>query len=134
MAKIAVVGTGYVGLVTGTSFAETGNNVLCVDIDQKKVEMDKLLSDLQKEKSYLTRLTKEHISSQELTQEIQSDFEDKKSLNVQPNIGIGLNFKSFYLDYAFTDIGDASIALYSHVISLKIKLNKPKFDKSSEKL
>ena len=62
------------------------------------------------------------------------DFEDKKSLNVQPNIGIGLNFKSFYLDYAFTDIGDASIALYSHVISLKIKLNKPKFDKSSEKL
>ena len=61
-------------------------------------------------------------------------IEDKKSLNVQPNIGIGLNFKSFYLDYAFTDIGDASIALYSHVISLKIKLNKPKFDKSSEKL
>jgi len=48
-------------------------------LDQKKVEMDKLLSDLQKEKSYLTRLTKEHISSQELTQEIQSDFEDKKS-------------------------------------------------------
>ena len=62
------------------------------------------------------------------------DFEDKKSLNIQPNIGIGLNFKSFYLDYAFTDIGDASIALYSHVISLKIKLNKPNFDKTSEKL
>ncbi len=36
--KIAVVGTGYVGLVTGTCFAETGNNVTCVDIDQKKVE------------------------------------------------------------------------------------------------
>ncbi len=56
------------------------------------------------------------------------DFEDKQSLNIQPNIGIGLNFKNFYLDYAFTDIGDASIALYSHVISLRIKLNKPKFD------
>ena len=37
--KIAVVGTGYVGLVTGTCFAETGNTVTCVDIDKKKVEM-----------------------------------------------------------------------------------------------
>ncbi len=36
--KIAVVGTGYVGLVTGTCFAETGNHVTCVDIDKTKVE------------------------------------------------------------------------------------------------
>lgn len=36
--KIAVVGTGYVGLVTGTCFAETGNKVTCIDIDQSKVE------------------------------------------------------------------------------------------------
>jgi UDPglucose 6-dehydrogenase len=36
--KIAVVGTGYVGLVTGTCFAETGNEVICVDIDKAKVE------------------------------------------------------------------------------------------------
>jgi UDPglucose 6-dehydrogenase len=36
--KIAVVGTGYVGLVTGTCFAETGNKVTCVDIDQSKVD------------------------------------------------------------------------------------------------
>lgn len=35
--NIAVVGTGYVGLVTGTCFAETGNNVTCVDIDAEKV-------------------------------------------------------------------------------------------------
>jgi UDPglucose 6-dehydrogenase len=35
--KIAVVGTGYVGLVTGTCFAETGNNVVCIDIDKEKV-------------------------------------------------------------------------------------------------
>ena len=39
--NIAVVGTGYVGLVTGTCFAETGNNVICVDIDEKKVAMMK---------------------------------------------------------------------------------------------
>ena len=36
--KIAVIGTGYVGLVTGTCFAETGNEVTCVDIDQRKVD------------------------------------------------------------------------------------------------
>jgi UDPglucose 6-dehydrogenase len=36
--KIAVVGTGYVGLVTGTCLAETGNKVICVDIDASKVE------------------------------------------------------------------------------------------------
>jgi UDPglucose 6-dehydrogenase len=35
--KIAVIGTGYVGLVTGTCLAETGNDVLCVDIDESKV-------------------------------------------------------------------------------------------------
>src|SRR3954463_11509146 len=35
--KITVVGTGYVGLVTGTCLAETGNHVSCVDIDERKV-------------------------------------------------------------------------------------------------
>src|ERR1700748_1735773 len=35
--KIAVVGTGYVGLVSGTCFAETGNKVTCIDIDANKV-------------------------------------------------------------------------------------------------
>ena len=36
--KISVIGTGYVGLVTGTCLAETGNEVICVDIDKDKVE------------------------------------------------------------------------------------------------
>ena len=35
--NIAVIGTGYVGLVSGTCFAETGNHVTCVDIDEAKV-------------------------------------------------------------------------------------------------
>ena len=36
--NIAIVGSGYVGLVTGTCFAETGNNVICVDINEEKVK------------------------------------------------------------------------------------------------
>ena len=39
--NIAVIGTGYVGLVTGTCLAETGNNVICVDIDKEKVQLMK---------------------------------------------------------------------------------------------
>ncbi|MBI1838433.1 MAG: hypothetical protein HYR91_14315 [Flavobacteriia bacterium] len=52
-------------------------------------------------------------------------IDNQKKLNFQPSIGIGLNIKNFSLDYAFTDIGDASVALYSHVISLRIQLIKP---------
>ena len=37
--KIAVAGTGYVGLVTGTCLAETGHNVVCVDIDENKIKI-----------------------------------------------------------------------------------------------
>jgi len=53
------------------------------------------------------------------------NFDDSKKLTVQPNVGIGINIKNFSLDYAYTDIGDESTALYSHVISLRLKLNRP---------
>jgi UDPglucose 6-dehydrogenase len=37
--RISVIGTGYVGLVTGTCFADSGNNVTCVDVDRRKIEL-----------------------------------------------------------------------------------------------
>lgn len=55
-----------------------------------------------------------------------TNLDDSKSFNVQPSIGIGLGIKAVKIDYAFTDIGDASVALYSHVISLRLMLNQPK--------
>ena len=42
--KVAVVGTGYVGLVAGTCFSDTGNEVVCVDIDENKINLLILLT------------------------------------------------------------------------------------------
>lgn len=56
------------------------------------------------------------------------DF-DKKTLNLQPSIGIGLNIFNLGIDYALTDIGDQSIALYSNVFSLSYAFNNIKRSK-----
>ena len=48
------------------------------------------------------------------------DF-DKEILSFQPNFGIGLRFMNFSLDYALTDIGNQSIAIYSNIFSLSYK-------------
>jgi hypothetical protein len=53
-----------------------------------------------------------------------TDINDQESLSMQPNIGLGLKIKSVSLDYALTDIGDNSVALYSNVFSLKFDLFK----------
>ncbi|CAG5079826.1 putative type IX sorting system protein PorV2 [Parvicella tangerina] len=50
----------------------------------------------------------------------------KETMTLQPNIGIGIQFKGISIDYALTDIGDASVALYSNVFSLRFNLNPKK--------
>lgn len=55
-----------------------------------------------------------------------TDSNGKKIRTLQPNIGVGVRIKSVCIDYALTDIGDQSVALYSNVFSLKIDINKKK--------
>ena len=47
-------------------------------------------------------------------------IDNSENLTFQPNFGVGFKYKGIYIDYAFTDIGDQSAALYSNVFSLKI--------------
>jgi len=50
-------------------------------------------------------------------------IDNSQSLTFQPNFGVGFKYNGLYLDYAFTDIGDQSAALYSNVFSFKIDLS-----------
>lgn len=75
--KIAVVGTGYVGLVTGTCFAETGNTVTCIDIDNRKVEKlckgEITIYEPGLEKIFLRNLKEERLS---FTTDLEKGIED----------------------------------------------------------
>ncbi len=58
---------------------------------------------------------------------IQKQLNDKATgyiTTYQPNFGVGIKYKIFTLDYALTDIGDRSIAIYSNIFSIKIDFNK----------
>ena len=79
--KIAVIGTGYVGLVTGTCFAETGNQVTCVDIDRSKVERlskgEITIYEPGLEKIFLRNLKEERLH---FTSDLKSGIQDAKIL------------------------------------------------------
>lgn len=47
------------------------------------------------------------------------DFDNSENISLQPNLGLGFKYKGISIDYALTDIGDASDALYSNIFSLK---------------
>ena len=53
----------------------------------------------------------------------ETNFDESQSLSFQPNIGIGLRIRKIFIDYALSDIGDQSAALYSNIISLKLGIN-----------
>jgi len=50
-------------------------------------------------------------------------FDNSESVTFQPNFGVGFKYRGIQIDYAFTDIGDQSAALYSNVFSLKLDLS-----------
>ena len=64
--KIAMIGTGYVGLVTGTCFAESGNDVCCVDTNEKKIN-DLLEGNIPIYEPGLDVLVKRNFSNERLT-------------------------------------------------------------------
>ncbi len=55
-----------------------------------------------------------------------SNIDSTSYWGVQPNIGLGIGFKGFNLDYAFTRLGASEANYYTHVFSLSVKLSKPK--------
>ncbi len=63
----------------------------------------------------------------------QLNSKGKSTFTVQPNLGIGLRFRDIvFVDYAYTDVGKASESQYSHVISLKLGINKRKRKETNE--
>jgi len=66
-------------------------------------------------------------------QKMKTDGQSKAKMTVQPNLGVGLRFKTLAVDYAYTDVGKASNNQYSHVISAKVGFNKRK-DKSGNEI
>ncbi|HOK37078.1 MAG TPA: PorV/PorQ family protein [Bacteroidales bacterium] len=62
------------------------------------------------------------------------EFNNTTSFSWQPNIGLGIKLYGFNLDYAYTDIGNKSIALYSHIFSLSYRFDTKNFFKQSESL
>lgn len=54
--------------------------------------------------------------------QFETNFEDEKKLTFQPNAGVGFRYRGISVDYAFTNIGEQGIALYSNIFSVKIDL------------
>jgi hypothetical protein len=52
----------------------------------------------------------------------ETQFDNSKKLTIQPNAGIGFRYKGVTIDYALTNIGNSSIALYSNIFSVKIDM------------
>jgi len=56
----------------------------------------------------------------------ETDFDGSKNYSIQPNIGLGVKYKNFAIDYALTDVGDQSVAQYSNIFSIRYSIAKTK--------
>ncbi|MDC0303974.1 hypothetical protein OAL15_03085 [Flavobacteriales bacterium] len=61
-----------------------------------------------------------------------TDDDGDKIWTWQPNVGIGIRIKDFYIDYALTDVGNQSVALFSNVFSLRVDIHKNMFTKKEK--
>lgn len=113
--KIAVVGTGYVGLVTGTCFAETGVNVVCVDNDLKKIRLLKngkvpifepglepmLLRNIEKGRLMFTNDIKESIIGAEVIFiAVGTPPDEDGSADLKHVLGVASEIGKYLTDYA----------------------------------
>ena len=55
--------------------------------------------------------------------DFEGEFQGDERIGFQPSFGVGFKYRGIQVDYAFTDIGDQSAALYSNVFSLKVSLD-----------
>jgi hypothetical protein len=53
-----------------------------------------------------------------------TNFDNSESIVIQPNIGVGLRIRQFFIDYALSDIGNVSDVLYSNIFSLRYEFIK----------
>lgn len=128
--NIAVVGTGYVGLVAGACFAETGNDVICVDVDARKVEalragevpiFEPGLEDLVTSNSKAGRLSfttslKDAVHSSDIIfiavgtpQDEDGSADLKHVLAVAKGIGENMNAPKFVVDKSTVPVGTADL-------------------------
>ncbi|OGJ52272.1 hypothetical protein A2335_02505, partial [Candidatus Peregrinibacteria bacterium RIFOXYB2_FULL_32_7] len=98
--KITIIGTGYVGLTTGISFAEMGNNVLCIDIDQVKIK------NLQKGKSAIYEPNLENLLKKNLK---------AKRISFDTNIKKGIEFGDIIICAVGTPINNGNKADLTYV-------------------
>ena len=93
------------------------------DGEIRKLFMQQLINTL-KDSEFMEGVMDELIELYEKNTDEQNEleFDNSKKLSFQPNLGLGFKYNGVSIDYAITDIGDQSVALYSNVFSLKIDL------------